>query len=88
MKVIQITSTAVANTASTQCDYILHALTDEGSIWEMRATYGWVEVPGLPMPAPLLCALCGKTIAEHSIRGLCPNSYGDQRFTSKTETKL
>jgi hypothetical protein len=50
MKFIQITSAGVANTQATQCNWVLHALDEDGRIWEMDDTHGWREVP-LPIPA-------------------------------------
>lgn len=50
MKFIQITSAGVTNTQATQCNWVLHALDDEGGIWEMDDAHGWREVP-LPIPA-------------------------------------
>lgn len=50
MKFVQITSAGVQNNSSTQCNWILHALDDEGHIWEMDDSYGWREVPP-PSPA-------------------------------------
>jgi len=50
MKIIQITSAGIANNVSTQANWILHVLDDEGRIWEMDDNHGWREVP-LPVPA-------------------------------------
>ena len=50
MKIIQITSAGIANNCSTQANWILHALDDEGRIWELDDYHGWREVP-LPVPA-------------------------------------
>jgi hypothetical protein len=51
MKFIQITSAGIENNMSTQANWILHALDDEGRIWELDDMHGWREVP-LPKPTP------------------------------------
>lgn len=51
MKIIQITSCRVENVHATQCNWILHALDDEGRIWELDDMHGWREVP-LPQVTP------------------------------------
>lgn len=49
MKIIQIASAGVNNTVTTQCNWILHALTDDGRIFEIDDKHGWREIP-LPFP--------------------------------------
>jgi hypothetical protein len=51
MKIIQITSAHLENNVQTQANWILHALDDEGRIWELDDNHGWREVP-LPVPSP------------------------------------
>lgn len=51
MKFIQITSARLDNNSQTQANWILHALDQEGRIWEMDDNHGWREVP-LPVPSP------------------------------------
>lgn len=50
MKFVQIASAGIANNSSTQANWILHALDDQGRIWELDDCHGWREVP-LPIPA-------------------------------------
>lgn len=50
MKFIQITSTRLENNSMTQANWILHALDDQGRIWELDDMHSWREVP-LPIPA-------------------------------------
>jgi ribosomal protein S27AE len=82
MKFIQITSAGVANNHTTQCNWVLHALDDEGRIWELDDAHGWCEVP-LPVPAAEpsavphvyddgICIACGASIllAEHRCEDL------------------
>ncbi|MCU1313396.1 MAG: hypothetical protein JWM54_1153 [Acidobacteriaceae bacterium] len=52
MKFIQITSARLENNMSTQANWILHALDEDGRIWEMDDMHGWREVP-LPVPTPV-----------------------------------
>lgn len=52
MKFVQITSAGIANNSGTQANWILHALDDNGRIWELDDTHGWREVP-LPIPTEL-----------------------------------
>lgn len=44
MKVIQITACPVANTHATQCDWMIHALTDTGRLFAATSTHGWQEI--------------------------------------------
>lgn len=44
MKIIQITTTGVANVSNTQCDWVMHALTDDGRIFETSNVHGWREM--------------------------------------------
>lgn len=44
MKFIQIASMGVGNTRNTQCDWILHALTDDGRIFEITNVSDWHEL--------------------------------------------
>ena len=43
-RVIQIATAGVRNTCSTQCDWVLYALCDDGSVWEMPSTQGWTHI--------------------------------------------
>lgn len=52
MKFVQISTARLANNAATQANWILHALDDEGRIWELDDQHGWREVP-LPIPNEL-----------------------------------
>ncbi len=45
MKFVQITSARLENNQMTQANWILHALDDEGRIWELDDMHGWREVP-------------------------------------------
>lgn len=53
-RVIQITATGVVENASTQCEFVLHALCDDGSIWwrDNRGS-GWVRVSDIPDGEPI-----------------------------------
>ena len=44
-KIIQISQSACANTEQTQCDWILHALCDDGTLWAMtnNSDFGQVD---------------------------------------------
>lgn len=48
-RVIQIAVTGVQENASTQCEMMLHALCDDGSIWwrDNRGS-GWVQISDVP----------------------------------------
>lgn len=50
-KVVQITSTSVENTYATQCNYIVHALCSDGSIYELADTREWMKLPAIPTEA-------------------------------------
>jgi hypothetical protein len=52
MKFIQITSAHLDNNSSTQANWILHALDEDGRIWELDDMHGWREVP-LPVVTPV-----------------------------------
>ena len=48
-KVIQLTSCRVDNNLSTQCNFFLHALCDDGSMWSIRDNEKeWFQVPQVP----------------------------------------
>lgn len=48
-KIVQITSCGVVNHYSTQCDMLLHALCDDGSLWVVsNAGEGWQRVAEIP----------------------------------------
>lgn len=52
MKTIQVTVSSVVNNCSTQCNYIVVALGDDGSVWEYRDTIGvWIRLPDIPKEA-------------------------------------
>ena len=58
MKIIQITTTGVANVNNTQCDWVMHALTDDGRIFETSNVHGWREMalPQEQQPTLETCA--------------------------------
>lgn len=80
MKIVQITSCHVVNSYAAQYNWILHALDDQGRIWERTDMSDWSEIK-LPQPAsaPETPALCphGMPLAENTC-GPCsegrPNS--------------
>lgn len=45
MKIIQITTTNVKNTQATQCNWVMHALCDDGRLFELTDTREWREIP-------------------------------------------
>jgi len=47
-KVVQISVSGVANTSNTQSDYIVVALCDDGTVWEMLGTHPWQQLPAIP----------------------------------------
>lgn len=50
-KIIQIASVGVENNPNTQCNVILHALCDDGTVWELRdntRTPEWFQLPPIP----------------------------------------
>lgn len=48
-KAIQISISNVQNNISTQCNYIIAALGDDGSIWEYKDNIGvWIRLPEIP----------------------------------------
>lgn len=48
-RVIQITSCGVEENASTQCEMFLHALCNDGSVWEIdNRGAGWRRMPPIP----------------------------------------
>jgi hypothetical protein len=54
-KIVQITATGVENTMGTQCDFMLVALCDDGTVWIKRGWSGdeiWYREPDIPQEAP------------------------------------
>jgi len=54
-KPIQISAAGVENTSSTQCNLVLFALCDDGTIWELRdntANPAWHKLPAVPQDQP------------------------------------
>ncbi len=50
-KIIQISTTGVANVSSTQCNRITTALCDDGTVWELRDNTQspcWQQLPPIP----------------------------------------
>lgn len=48
-KIIQISSMGVENVYETQCDYVIIALCNDGTVWEIRNTSSeWIQLPSLP----------------------------------------
>ena len=48
-KAIQISTTNVENTQSTQCNFIVVALCNDNSVWVLRNTDDkWFELPKIP----------------------------------------
>ena len=47
-KIIQIAVSGVENTASTQCNYIVVALCDDGTVWETSASFPWQQYQPIP----------------------------------------
>lgn len=48
-KVVQITATGVVENAMTQCEFVIHALCDDGTMWwrDNRGS-GWVCIDDVP----------------------------------------
>lgn len=40
-RIVQIATTRVENTSSTQCHWIVYALCDDGTLWEKPGDYTW-----------------------------------------------
>lgn len=47
-KIIQISTSGVENTMSTQCNYVVHALCDDGTLWIRTNNHGWELQPDVP----------------------------------------
>lgn len=43
-RIVQIATTRVENTSSTQCHWIVYALCDDGTLWEKAGDYAWTLV--------------------------------------------
>lgn len=52
-KVIQITGAGVDNVSGTQCNHMLHALCDDGTVWMIRNVDDeWWPIPAIPQATP------------------------------------
>lgn len=50
-KIIQIATAGVNNTRRTQCDYIIIALCDDGTVWQYQPyTQEWEQTIAIPQP--------------------------------------
>lgn len=48
-RIIKITSCGVAENSCTQCEMMLHALCDDGTVWEIdNRGAGWRPMPPIP----------------------------------------
>ena len=49
-RIVQISTTRVDEKLTTQCDYIIVALCDDGTIWEIgnRDFSKWTRIPNIP----------------------------------------
>lgn len=47
-RIVQISTAGVDNTASTQCNWIITALCDDGSVWVCTNNHGWQQWDDIP----------------------------------------
>ena len=48
-KIIQISTTGVANNSNTQCNHVTTVLCDDGTVWQTDDTHrDWVWMPPIP----------------------------------------
>lgn len=52
-KIIQISQSACENTSVTQCNWILHALCDDGTVWAMTSNSDFGQVDTSTVEGPL-----------------------------------